>query len=94
MANLRQLIDDFATAKIAYDALGDDCDCEGPEWDAYEAAEHAVIVYPIRDLDEVRQKARFFLDEAGPNDTLRSCYGSSGRCLDMFLRSLIGEGQP
>jgi hypothetical protein len=85
------LIDAFAGAKAAYDIVAEG---DTPEWDAYEAAELAVIVHPCQSMDEVREKARFFLDEAGPNDTLRNCRSGDNTALDLFLRSLIGEAQP
>lgn len=92
-ADIRKLIDAFAVAKLAYDAATEDNDNPN-EWDAYEAAEHAVIVYPCHTLDDVREKAGFFLDNYGPNDTLRNCADDTGSELDRFLRSLLGEAQP
>ena len=85
------LIDAFADTKAAYEKVAEG---DTPEWNAYEAAEHAIIVHPCQSMDDVRQKARFFLDEVGPNDTLRNCRVSSTspeRCIDLFLRSLCGE---
>jgi len=95
MADLRELIDAFTVAKAAYDASAGRGDCDGPEWDVYEATEHAVIVYPCRTVEDVRLKAHFFLDNDGPNDTLRNCFtGDHDWTLDLFLRSLTGEAQP
>jgi hypothetical protein len=91
MADLREAIDTFTAAKSAYDnATVED---DGPKWDAYEAAEHAVIIYPCQTIEDARLKARFFLDNDGPNDTLRNCVSERGHVLDAFLRSLIGEAQ-
>jgi hypothetical protein len=81
----------FIETKQVYDCTAED---DGPEWDAYEAAEHAVIFYPCRTMDDVRIKARFFLENEGPNDTLQNCPIGPARALDVFLRSLLGEAQP
>lgn len=92
---LGTVIAQFIEAKRAYDTAAEAGDTDGPEWDAYETKEHAVIVYPCLTIEDVRQKARFFLDYAGPNDTLRNCYsGDYDWTLDEFLRSLLGEAQP
>jgi hypothetical protein len=87
MADLHEMIDVFTAAKSAYvdDATVED---EGPEWEAYEVAEHALIVFPCETIEDVRLKARFFIENAGPNDTLRNCFSESGYTLDLFLRSL------
>ncbi|KQZ31609.1 hypothetical protein ASD50_15200 [Mesorhizobium sp. Root552] len=90
---LQAAIDAFLEAKRAYDAaIEGGGDGEGPEWDVYEATEHAVISYPCQTIEDVRLKGQFFLDKAGPNDTLRNCFSSEGPTLDRFLRSLLGEG--
>ncbi|MDR7034525.1 hypothetical protein [Mesorhizobium sp. BE184] len=94
MADLRELIDAFAQASAAYNAAPEAADWDSPEADAYEAAEHAVIVAPCETAEDVRMKARFFLDNSGPNDTLRNCEDAAGSDLDRFLRSLLGEAQP
>lgn len=77
-------------AKKAFDAA--DCDNDGVEWEAYEAAEHAVIVHPCSTIDEVRVKANFFLTNHAPYDTIRNCYNSEEETLLPFLRSLLGDG--
>jgi hypothetical protein len=87
-----KLINTFEVARQAYEVAAKTDDTDGPVWDAYEAAEHAVIVYPCRTIEDVRLKAKFFLENEGPNDTLRNCSSSQGPALDRFLRSLIGEG--
>lgn len=89
MADLRELINVYTHAKAAFDAA--DPDCDEPEWNAYEAAEHAIIIYPCRTLDEVRHKARFFLENSGPFDTIHNCYTTTEATLLPFLRSLLGE---
>lgn len=82
----------FLEAKRAYDAVPPDLDKEGAEWDAYEATEHAVVTYPCKTFEEVQLKARFFLDNDGPYDTIKNCFGSTEETLRPFLRSLLGEG--
>lgn len=92
MADLRELINAFLAAREAYEnALDDDEGFTGPEWDAYEEAEHAVIVYPCQSLDDVRTKARFFLENESSYDTIRNCYSTTEETLLPFLRSLLGE---
>lgn len=94
MANLSELIDAFAKASTAYRAAeANNLDAKAedfPEWEAYEAAEHAVIIYPCRSLEDVRTKARFFLDNDGPYDTIRNCVLGEEETLLLFLRSLVG----
>jgi len=92
MANLSELIDAFAAARAAFHAMPDDDDCPD-EWEAYCKAEYAVVAYPCRSLADVHQKARFFLDNDAPNDTLRNDSNDAGPALDQFLRSLLGEAQ-
>lgn len=92
MVDLRDLTEAFTAAKAAWDSTVNATDYDDPKlWDAYEAAEHAVIIHPCKSLDDVRLKARFFLDHDGPNDTLRNCMSQEGPTLDYFLRSLLGE---
>lgn len=93
MADLRQLIDAFAAARAAFLAAPEDDDDCADEWEAYCKAEYAVVAYPCRSLDDVHQKARFFLEHEAPNDTLRNDSNDAGPALDQFLRSLLGEAQ-
>lgn len=95
MADLSELIDAFHAAKVAWEARFEaDCDAAdaSPEWDTYESAENAVIVYPCQTLDDVHAKAGFFLQNSGPYDTIRNCFGAEEETLRPFLRSLLGEG--
>lgn len=90
MADLSELIDAFTAARAAYHAVPEDDD--GPdEWEAYCKTEYAIVAYPCRSLEDVRQKARFFLDNDAPNDTLRNDRNDAGPALDQFLRSLLAE---
>ncbi len=93
MADLRELIDTFAAAQAAYEAADPEED-DSPEWSAYDAAQRAVIMFPCRTLDEVRAKARFFMENDGPYDTIRNCRTDTEETLMPFLRSLLGEVQP
>lgn len=94
MADLRELIDAFAAARAAFLAMPEDDDECTAEWDAYCRAEYAIVTYPCRSMEDVRQKARFFLDNDAPNDTLQNDSNEAGLALDQFLRSLLGEAQP
>lgn len=94
MADLRELIDAFETARAAFLACPEDDDECVVEWEAYCKADEAVIMFPCQIIDDVRLKARFFLDHEAPNDTLRTGHHGDDRTLDVFLRSLLGEVQP
>ncbi len=90
---LKALIDAYEKAREDYENAAPENE-GGPEWDAYEAAEHAVIIYPCRSLEDVRMKARFFLENSGLYDTIRNSRTSAEpeeEALMPFLRSLLGE---
>lgn len=90
MADLPELIAAFVAAKAAYDAADEyDDDLESEVCDA---AEYAVIVYPCQTIDDIRLKARLFLTSSPLNDTLRNGHTGEDSALDVFLRSLLGEG--
>jgi hypothetical protein len=91
MADLSGLIDAFAAARVAYHASPEG---ETTEWEAYCKTEYDIVAHPCRSLEDVRQKARFFLDNGAPNDTLRHDRNNAGPALDQFLRSLLSEAQP
>lgn len=63
----------------------------GAEWDAYEAAEHALVVFPCKTLEEVQAKTRFFLENQPCYDTIRNCAIGAEETLLPFLRSLLGD---
>lgn len=88
---LETLIARFFDAQRAYDAVPAEQD-DDPQFEVYEAAETAVITYPCKTVGEVQRKARFFLENDGPNDTLRNCFNNAGPTLNRFLRSLLSEG--
>lgn len=89
---LNSLIEDHRKAEEAYEkAIEEDEGFDGPEWVAKEAAEDAVITYPCQSLDDVRTKARFFLENKSSYDTIRHCYTTTEDTLMPFLRSLLGE---
>ncbi|KQZ19330.1 hypothetical protein ASD50_07540 [Mesorhizobium sp. Root552] len=90
-ASLHELIDAFAAARAAFLATPDDDD-NPAEWDAYCKVEDAIINYPCQTIEGARLKARFFLDNPQPHETLRNCVNDDdGWALDRFLRSLLGE---
>lgn len=90
---LNSLIEGYRKAEDAYEKATEEDDFNGPDWDAKEAAEHAVIMYPCRSLDDVRTKARFFLENTSPYDTIRNCRNATEETLRPFLRSLLGEAR-
>jgi hypothetical protein len=94
MADLHNAIEAFAAAKAAlYAAFATDLNADAqsfPEWEPYEAAERAVVVCPCQTMDEVRAKARFFIENDGPYDTIRNCADRENDTLLLFLRSLAG----
>lgn len=89
MADLRELIDACVKAKAAFDAA--DVNNDEAEWNAFDEAEDAVITYPCRSLEDVRTKARFFLETESSYDTIRNSYTTTEDTLMSFLRSLLGE---
>ncbi len=92
MADLRELISAYHRAREAFEnAWDDDEDATGQKWGAKEAAEHAVVVYPCKSLDDVRTKARFFLENDSAYDAIRNCRTATEETLLPFLRSLLGE---
>jgi hypothetical protein len=95
MADLRELetlIATFEAARIAFNAA--DANDDGAEFEKYYDAEIAVITHPCRSIEDIRLKARFLLDNDGPNDTVQNCFvpESGEPVLNVFLRSLLGEG--
>jgi hypothetical protein len=80
----------FVKARAEQEQAVQNGDEEGPAWDEYEAAEGAVIKFPCRTIEEVREKARFFLENDGPYDTIRNCFSNEGETLRPFLQSLLG----
>lgn len=89
MTTLETLIAAYHAARAAW--FESDTEANGdPEWDAYEAAEDTVLRYPCTTLAEVQEKARFFLDNDSPFDTLRNCQTATEEALRPFLRSLCG----
>ncbi len=91
-SKLKALIDAYEKAREDYENAAPE-DPGTPEWEAYEAAEHAVIICPCRSLEDVRTKARFFLENESPYDTIRNCHTQTEEALIPFLRSLLGEAQ-
>ncbi|TPM25684.1 hypothetical protein [Mesorhizobium sp. B2-3-4] len=90
VAGIEALIQTYIEKRDAYRALDPDCN-GGPEWDAYGAAEHDVIVFPCTTLADVQTKARFFIENASAYDTIRNCSSGNEETLYPFLRSLLGE---
>lgn len=92
MSTLAQKIAAFEAARVAYEDAAPEFDGD-PLWNAYEATEHAVVVHPCETLDEVRLKARYFLENDGPYCTIADCEDETGDVLRTFLRSLLGAGE-
>ena len=92
---LTELITAFHTTYAALESADPDRDqgTDSVEWGAWEDVEHAIVRYPCRTLDDVRVKARFFLENEGAYDTIRTCENATEETLYPFLRSLLGEEQ-
>lgn len=96
---LTDLIEKYHEAKAAWHAKFDEDEDQAsscPEWDAYEAAEDAVLNFPCQTLADVQIKAAFILVDESAHDSLRNCYrivdGELQCSLTLFLHSLLGEG--
>lgn len=89
---LDSLIEAHSKAKEAYENAAPD-QAGDPLWNAYYAAELAILKHPCRTIEEVRTKARFFLEDTGAYDTLRRCCEKDEETLMPFLRSLLGEAR-
>lgn len=87
-AALKTIISDFEAAREAWEVADPEADCDGPEWDAYAAAERVLVKWPCQTLDEVQQKAAYFLGDAGLLDTVQNCHTGDEESLRVFLRSL------
>lgn len=61
-------------------------------WDAKEAAEMAVIRYPCRTFEEVREKIRWALADENVQDSITNCtIGEEKEHVGLiFIRSLLG----
>lgn len=91
-ADLRGLIEAYAAAKSAWEAIFDKGQDQGPERNAWIAAETAIITLPCNTLDEVRAKVRFFLEHPGVCEEIRAGCTLDKDSLVSFLHSLLGEG--
>jgi hypothetical protein len=97
MSDLLTLINDYFIAQRAWRALSaqdDTTDAPSPEWDAYEAAEDAILQFPCRTHEEVTMKVAFVLADDNAFDSVRTCFREVGDrtvwTLTAFLRSLLG----
>lgn len=67
---------------------------KSPEWDAFEAAEDAILFTPCRTMRDVAAKVDAILSDDNLDDTLRNCFRMEGEekvwSLFPFLRSLKG----
>lgn len=87
---LQTKIDAFLAARQVF--LADSTyEEDSASWDAYCQTEHEVIIHPCTTMDEVRMKARFFLECEPAYDTIRNCRRQDEETLRPFLRSLVGE---
>lgn len=94
MADLLELLASYDRAKAAWNEADPDGDCDGPEWDACDAAETAVIAAPCLTIEDVRAKARFVLDNGAAYDSVKNCSIGDEDVLQLFLRSLLGKVRP
>ena len=88
---LAALIQAHAVARLAWDRV-DPTGSSSPEYAAFEAAEEAVLRYPCRTLEEVREKARFIIENPSAFDSICNLGEGNEHCGLIFLRSLLGEG--
>lgn len=79
----------FLAAREVFLAADEDHDARA--WEKYCSTEHAVIIHPCVTIEDVRIKARFFLDCEPAYDTIRNCFKPTEETLRPFLRSLTGE---
>lgn len=84
----------YLAAKNAWIAAGNPSglECDGPAWEAFIAAELALIQSPCLTIDDVRAKASIILSDDSLFDTLTSNYVGEDRCAAIFLRSMTGQG--
>ena len=95
---LTDLIEKYREAQAAWYVKFDEDDSQSnscPEWDAYEAAEDAVLHFPCKTLADVQIKAAFVIADENAHDSLRNCFrmvdGKKEWSLTPFLRSLLGD---
>jgi hypothetical protein len=89
--SLTHLIDIHAATRLAWDKA-DPTGSSGPEYAAFEAAEEAVLRYPCSTFEEVREKARFIIENPSAFDSICNLGEGDEHCGLIFLRSLLGEG--
>ncbi|EJK83564.1 hypothetical protein [Rhizobium sp. AP16] len=93
---LTDLIAQYHEAQRVWQAQFDEDDTKASnskEWDAYEAAEDAILYYPCKTLEDVQTKASFVLADTNALDSVTNCFRSDDGApsLVLFLRSLLGE---
>lgn len=91
MTTLRDLITAFEAAKTTWDAAGPDSCSSDPEYEAYWEAEMAVLRFPCLTIDDVREKAKFFLSSETRIDTIENCNDGEQHCAVVFLKALLGQ---
>jgi hypothetical protein len=94
---LSELIERYQQTQKAWRAKVDkhDSDPSEAEWQAYEAAEEAVLSFPCKNFDDVRLKAAFVLADENAMDSVKNSVrpGDGMPTLVFFLRSLVGDPQ-
>lgn len=93
---LSELIEHYKAAQSAWlDVSHKDESGPSTEWDAYEAAEDAVLSFPCTTIEEVRLKAAFVKSDENAFDSVKNCFRGGDHkkeyVLAIFLRSLLGS---
>lgn len=83
---------DAANAELRKIENSDGFDEAEAEFEAKEAAELKVVLFPCQTLEDVRAKARLALSDENVFDSLANCNIDGEHELMAFLRSLLGEG--
>lgn len=88
--SIASLIESLRVARAAWEAVDPDGECEGPEWDPYEAAEAAFLRFHCATTEDVCAKVRFILDTPSTLDAVENSWLGGDRCVVIVLRSMLG----
>ncbi|WP_426238129.1 hypothetical protein [Pararhizobium sp. DWP1-1-3] len=90
VVSLATLIRNFTEARAAWEIVST-CEGDSDEWAAYEACGLSVVEYPCKSLDDVREKAAFFLESDDGVESLANDSITKGKLfIALFLQSLLG----